>query len=120
MGYQHLQNTLKAIALTVPAARAFEMTVEFVLGQGKDTATVGRLEDHFRDRPPMKTCIERMKKDPATRKSIDERLGRSRALCAPRLGHGGAHHALDGCPLGRRPREAPGCLAARAQHRARP
>src|SRR5262244_3485959 len=73
MGYQHLQNTLKAIALTVPAARAFEMTVEFVLGQGKDTATVGRLEDHFRDRPPMKTCIERMKKDPATRKCIDER-----------------------------------------------
>ncbi len=27
MGYEHLQNTLKAIALTVPAARAFEMTV---------------------------------------------------------------------------------------------
>ena len=48
MGYQHLQNTLKAIALTVPAARAFEMTVEFALGEGKDTATVGRLEDHFR------------------------------------------------------------------------
>ena len=54
MGYQHLQNTLKAIALTMPAARALEMTVEFVLGEGKDTATVGRLEDHFRDRPPMK------------------------------------------------------------------
>ena len=45
MGYQHLQNTLKAIALTVPAARAFEMTVEFALGEGKDTAMVGRLED---------------------------------------------------------------------------
>jgi len=41
MGHQHLQNTLKAIALTVPAARAFEMTVEFVLSEGKDTATVG-------------------------------------------------------------------------------
>ena len=27
------------MALTVPAARAFEMTVEFILGQGKDTAT---------------------------------------------------------------------------------
>jgi hypothetical protein len=61
MSYEHLQNTLKAIALTVPAARAFEMTVEFALGQGKDTATVGRLEDHFRERPPMKACIERMK-----------------------------------------------------------
>ncbi len=57
MGYQHLQNTLKAIALTMPAARALEMTVEFVLGEGKDTATVGRLEDHFRDRPSMKACI---------------------------------------------------------------
>jgi len=64
MGYQHLQNTLRAIALTVPAARAFEMTVEFALGEGKDTATVGRLEDHFRDRPPMKACIERMKAIP--------------------------------------------------------
>jgi hypothetical protein len=41
MGYQHLQNTFKAIALTVPAARAFEMTVEFALGEGKDTAAVG-------------------------------------------------------------------------------
>ena len=51
MSYEHLQNTLKAIALTVPAARAFQMTVEFALGQGKDTATVGRLEGHFRDRP---------------------------------------------------------------------
>ena len=59
MGYEHLQNTLKAIALTVPAARAFEMTVEFVLGQGRDTATVGRLEGHFRERPAMKACIER-------------------------------------------------------------
>lgn len=59
MGYQHLQNTLKAIALTMPAARAFEMTVEFALGEGKDTATVGRLEDHFRDRPSMEACIER-------------------------------------------------------------
>ena len=73
MGYQHLQNTLKAIALTVPAARAFEMTVEFALGHGKDTATVGRLEDHFRDRAPMKACIERMKADPATRKCIEDR-----------------------------------------------
>src|SRR6267142_775820 len=73
MGYQHLQNTLKAIALTVPAARAFEITVEFVLGEGKDTATVGRLEDHFRDRPPMKACIERMKADPTTRKCIEDR-----------------------------------------------
>jgi ubiquinone biosynthesis protein COQ4 len=73
MGYQHLQNTLKAIALTVPAARAFEMTVEFALGQGKDTATVGRLEDHFRNRPVMKTCIERMRADPPARKCIEER-----------------------------------------------
>ena len=73
MGYEHLQNTLKAIALTIPAARAFEMTVEFVLGQGRDTATVGRLEDHFRDRPAMKTCIERLKADPAARKCIEER-----------------------------------------------
>ena len=47
MGYRHLQNTLKAIALTAPAARTFEMTVEFVLGEGKDTATVGRLEDQL-------------------------------------------------------------------------
>ena len=39
MGYQHLVNTLKAIAMTAPAARAFELTVEFALGQGKDTAT---------------------------------------------------------------------------------
>jgi hypothetical protein len=53
MGYQHLVNTLKAIAMTAPAARTFELTVEFALGQGKDTATVGRLEDHFRDRPAM-------------------------------------------------------------------
>jgi ubiquinone biosynthesis protein Coq4 len=73
LGYQHLQNTLKAIALTVPAARAFEMTVEFVLGQGRDTATVGRLEDHFRDRPPMTACIERMKADRATRACIEDR-----------------------------------------------
>jgi hypothetical protein len=28
MGYLHLQHTLKAIALTIPAARALEMTVE--------------------------------------------------------------------------------------------
>jgi ubiquinone biosynthesis protein Coq4 len=73
MGYQHLQNAVKAIALTVPAARAFELTVEFVLGEGKDTATVGRLEDHFRDRPAMKACIERMKADPAAGKCIDDR-----------------------------------------------
>jgi len=26
----------------MPAARAFEMTVEFALGEAKDTATVGR------------------------------------------------------------------------------
>lgn len=73
MSYEHLQNTLKAIALTVPAARAFEMTVAFVLGQGKDTATVGRLEDHFRERPPMMACVERMKAEPATRKCIEDR-----------------------------------------------
>lgn len=60
MSYRSLQNTLKAIALTVPAARAFEMTV-------------GRLEDHFRDRPAMKNCIDRMKADPATRKCIEDR-----------------------------------------------
>jgi ubiquinone biosynthesis protein Coq4 len=73
MGYQRLQNTLKAVALTLPAARAFELTVEFALGQGKDTATVGKLEDHFRDRPAMAACIERMKADPATRKCIEDR-----------------------------------------------
>ena len=73
VGYEHLQNTLKAIALTIPAARAFEMTVEFVLGQGRDTATVGRLEDHFRDRPALKTCVERLKAGPAARKRIAER-----------------------------------------------
>jgi ubiquinone biosynthesis protein COQ4 len=73
MGYEHLVNTLKAIAITAPAARASEMTVEFALGQGKDTATVGRLEDHFRDRPPMKACVERMKADPAMRKCFDDR-----------------------------------------------
>jgi len=59
--------------ITAPAARAFELTVEFALGQGKDTATVGRLEDHFRDRPAMKTCVERMKADPAARKCFDDR-----------------------------------------------
>jgi len=73
MGYQHLQNTLKAVALTLPAARAFELTVEFALGEGKDTATVGKLEDHFRDRPAMTACIERMKADPATRQCIEDR-----------------------------------------------
>jgi ubiquinone biosynthesis protein COQ4 len=73
MSYQHLQNTLKAMAITLPAARAFELTVEFALGQGKDTATVGRLEDHFRDRPPITACIERMKADVATRKCIEDR-----------------------------------------------
>jgi ubiquinone biosynthesis protein Coq4 len=73
MSYQHLQNTLKAVALTVPAARAFEITVEFALGEGKDTAMVGRLEDHFRERPPMKACIERLKADPAARKLLEER-----------------------------------------------
>jgi ubiquinone biosynthesis protein Coq4 len=73
MGYQHLQNTLKAVALTLPAARAFEMTVEFALGEGKDTATVFRLEDHFRDRPSMKACVERMKAERATRKCIEDR-----------------------------------------------
>ena len=66
MGYAQLQNTFKAIAITLPAARAFELTVEFALGEGKDTATVGRLEDHFRDAPPMKACIERMRADPAS------------------------------------------------------
>ena len=60
MGYEDLVNTLKAIAITAPAARAFELTVEFALGPGKDTATVGRLED-FRDRPAMHACIERMR-----------------------------------------------------------
>jgi ubiquinone biosynthesis protein COQ4 len=39
MGYQHLVNTLKAIAMTAPAARAFELTVEFALGQGIDEDT---------------------------------------------------------------------------------
>src|SRR5262245_6833586 len=73
MGYQNLQNTLKALALTVPAARAFEMTVEFALTEGRDTATVFRLEDHFRDRPPMKTCIERMRADPTMRKCMEDR-----------------------------------------------
>jgi ubiquinone biosynthesis protein Coq4 len=66
-------NTLKAIAITAPAARAFELTVEFALGQGKDTATVGRLEDHFRDRPAMHACIERMTADPAMRRCFDDR-----------------------------------------------
>lgn len=47
--------------------------MEFALGEGKDTATVGRLEDHFRDRPPMKACVERMKADPTTRKCIEDR-----------------------------------------------
>ena len=73
MGYQHLKDTLKAIAITAPAARAFELTVEFALGEGKDTATVGRLEDHFRDRPAMKACVERMKADPRMRKCFDDR-----------------------------------------------
>src|SRR5215813_4148179 len=73
MGYEHLVNTLKAIAVTAPAARAFELTVEFALTQGRDTATVGRLEDHFRDRPAMKNCVERMKADPATRKCLEDR-----------------------------------------------
>jgi arylformamidase len=31
------------------------------------------LEDHFRDRPPMKACIERMKADPASRRCIEDR-----------------------------------------------
>lgn len=57
MGYQHLDDTLKAVAITAPAARAFELA----FGEGKDTATVGRLEDDFRDRPAMKACVERMK-----------------------------------------------------------
>jgi ubiquinone biosynthesis protein Coq4 len=73
MGYQQLETTLKAIAITAPAARAFEMTVEFVLGEGRDTATVGHLENHFRDRPPMEACIQRMLGDPDTRKCIDDR-----------------------------------------------
>jgi hypothetical protein len=57
MGYEHLANTLRAIAITAPAACALELTVEFALGEGKETATVGRLEDHFRDRPPRKACL---------------------------------------------------------------
>lgn len=73
MGYEHLANTLKAIMITAPAARAFELTVEFALGQGKDTATVGRLEDHFRERPAMKACVERMLADPATRRCFEDR-----------------------------------------------
>jgi len=73
MGYEHLANTLKAIAITAPAARAMQLTVEFALGQGKDTATVGRLADHFRDRPAMKACVERMKADSLTRKCFDDR-----------------------------------------------
>ena len=73
MGYLNLQNTLKAVALTVPAARAFEITVEFALGEGKDTAMVGKLEDHFRDRQPMRACIERVKADPASRKALEDR-----------------------------------------------
>ena len=31
------------------------------LGHGKDTVSVARLEHHFRDRAPMKACIERLK-----------------------------------------------------------
>jgi ubiquinone biosynthesis protein Coq4 len=73
MSYESLTNTLKALTLTLPAARAFQMTVEFALTQGRDTATVFRLEDHFRDRPAMKTCIERMLAEPTTRKLIEER-----------------------------------------------
>jgi ubiquinone biosynthesis protein Coq4 len=73
MGYEHLRNTLKAIMITAPAARAFELTVEFALGQGKDTATVGRLEDHFRNGPAMKACVERMQADPLMRKCFDDR-----------------------------------------------
>ncbi len=52
MGYEHLANTLKSIAIAAPAARAFQLTVEFALGKGQDTGTVFRLEDHFRDGPP--------------------------------------------------------------------
>jgi ubiquinone biosynthesis protein Coq4 len=96
MGYEHLQNTLKAVALTLPAARAFEMTVEFALGQGKDTATVFRLEDHFRDRPAMKTCLERMKAEPATRKCIEDRymgpeLNLDELIAYPRGSLGGTY-----------------------------
>ena len=47
MGYQHLVNTLKAIAITAPAACAFELTVEFALGQGKDTAHRGTTGGSF-------------------------------------------------------------------------
>src|SRR4030095_9321073 len=73
MGYEHLVNTLKAIAITAPAARAFELTVEVALGQGKDTATVGRLEDHFRDRPAMKACASHRQAAPAMRRCFDDR-----------------------------------------------
>ena len=31
MSYEYLERSLKALALTVPASRAFEMTVKFVL-----------------------------------------------------------------------------------------
>ncbi len=73
MGYEQLKKTLKAIAISIPATRAFQITTEFVLGEGQDTPSVGRLEDHFRNGPAMKACIERMKAEPKTRKCIEDR-----------------------------------------------
>ena len=73
MSYENLEHSLKALALTVPASRAFGMTVKFALTQGRDTATVFKLEDHFRDRKAMKNCIERMRQDPLARKCIEDR-----------------------------------------------
>jgi hypothetical protein len=49
------------------------MTVKFALTQGRDTATVFKLEDHFRDRKVMKNCIERMRQDPLARKCVEDR-----------------------------------------------
>src|SRR5262245_27201701 len=47
MSYENLERSLKVLTLTVPAARAFGMTVKFALNESRDTATVFRLEDHF-------------------------------------------------------------------------
>jgi ubiquinone biosynthesis protein COQ4 len=74
MSYEHLVNTLKSTAITAPAARAFQLTAEFALGEGRaGTRTVGQLEDHFRGRPPTQACVERMKADPLMRKCFDDR-----------------------------------------------
>ena len=58
MGYQHLVNTLKAITITAPAACAFELTVEFALGQGKDTAHRGTTGGSFSG-PPVHEGVRR-------------------------------------------------------------